>query len=122
MIKKILLTTCLISTTMIGTSQAKDFSREEIENIIKDYIQNNPEVILDSVENHGRKQQRADAAEQQKAIEKHIGWCEDNATLPFAGNKDGDVTIVEFFDYNCGYCKKAIGDVLTILQEDKNVK
>jgi protein-disulfide isomerase len=42
--------------------------------------------------------------------------------LPVAGNPNGDVTIVEFFDYNCGYCKKALGDVVTLMEEDKNVK
>jgi protein-disulfide isomerase len=122
MFKKLLLTTCFISTAMVGVTQAQDLSRDDVKEIIKEYIQNNPGVILDSVEEHGRKQQRVDSQQQQKAIEKNIGWFEDNASLPIAGNKDGDVTIVEFFDYNCGYCKKAIGDILTILQEDKNVK
>jgi protein-disulfide isomerase len=122
MFKKLLLTTCFISTAMVGATQAQDLSRDDVKEIIKEYIQNNPEVILDSVEEHGRKQQRVDSQQQQQAIEKNIGWFEDNASLPIAGNKDGDVTVVEFFDYNCGYCKKAIGDILTILQEDKNVK
>ena len=42
--------------------------------------------------------------------------------LPFVGNKDAEITVVEFFDYNCGYCKRAVPDIRAILEEDKNVK
>ena len=41
---------------------------------------------------------------------------------PIAGNAKGDVTMIEFFDYNCGYCKKAFGDVAQAIEKDKQVK
>lgn len=41
---------------------------------------------------------------------------------PSVGNPDADIVIVEFFDYNCGYCKKALPDVATLLEEDKNIR
>lgn len=119
---KLLLGTALVLTLGASNVTAKDFSRDDIENIIKDYIQNNPEVILDSVESYGEKQQQAETQNRQKTIEKHLSWLEDNAMLPVAGNPDGDVTVVEFFDYNCGYCKKAVSDVMTLMEDDKNVK
>lgn len=113
-----ILTAGVLSTPLM----AKDFSKEEIEAIIKDYIQKNPEVILDSVEEYGRGQQEAEMKDRQKAVEENLGWLEDNDMLPVAGNPDGDVTVVEFFDYNCGYCKKALNDVTTLMGEDKDVK
>jgi protein-disulfide isomerase len=119
---KLLLGTAMILTFVSSAIMAKDLSRDDVEQIIRDYIQNNPEVILDSVESYGEQQQKADVKNRQKSVEKHMGWLENNAMLPVAGNPNGDVTIVEFFDYNCGYCKKALGDVVTLMEEDKNVK
>ncbi len=119
--KKLLLT-LMMSGAMVAPVAAQDFSKEDIQNIIKEYIQQNPEVILDSVEDYGRNQQAADMQKQQEAVKEHLGWLENNDMLPVAGNPDGDVTVVEFFDYNCGYCKKALGDITKLMAEDKNVK
>ena len=120
--KKLLLATTLISAALIGQVSAQGMTKADIEAIIKDYIQNNPEVILDSVEAYGRAQQEISQADKQKAVDENIGWILANKKLPVAGNPNGDVTIVEFYDYNCGYCKKAISDVTTLLEEDKNIK
>jgi protein-disulfide isomerase len=121
--RKIFFAFLITAFTFMGASaHAETVSRDEIEAIIKDYIQNNPEVILESVENYGRQQQAADAQDRQERVERHLSWLEDNEMLPVAGNPEGDITVVEFFDYNCGYCKKALDDVLTIMGEDKGVK
>ena len=121
--KKLLMATALISGMgLSGTAKAADLSRAEIENIVKEYIQNNPEAILDSVESYTREQQVAEMEKQQESIEKHLDWLENNEMLPVAGNPDGDVTVVEFFDYNCGYCKKAVDNVMTLMGEDDDVK
>lgn len=96
--------------------------KKELEVLFKDYIRNNPEVILDSVQAYQMKEEER----RQKGAEANLKDYKDKLTksqdLPFAGNPDGDVTIVEFFDYNCGYCKKAYEDVTKILESDKNVK
>lgn len=120
--KKLMTVVLLATASMTGVANAVDLTRADVELIIKEYIQNNPEVILDSVEAYGRKQENASQEERQKAVDEHIGWALENDKLPVAGNPEGDVTIVEFYDYNCGYCKKAMSDVTTLLEEDKNVK
>ena len=122
MTKIITLSVLLLTAFVVYPSQAKDFTRSDIESIVREYIQKNPKIILDSVEDYSRGQKRVDSQKQQEAIKKHMGWLEDNKMLPVAGNPEGDVTIVEFFDYNCGYCKKAMDDVLTLLNDDKKVK
>ena len=104
------------------SAYSQNLTEQDVERIVQDYIQNNPQVILDSVEAYGRQQQEADVQERQERIEKHLSWLENNDMLPVAGNPEGDITIVEFFDYNCGYCKKALDDVMTIMGEDKGVK
>lgn len=120
--KKLLFSTFLTALAFSTPSKAEDFSKAQIEQIIKEYIQKNPEVILDSVEDYSRQQQEASVADRQKAVDENLDWILNNKKLPVAGNPNGDVTIVEFYDYNCGYCKKAVSDITTVLEEDKDVK
>jgi protein-disulfide isomerase len=99
-----------------------DAQRKEIETFIHDYVMAHPEVIMDSVD----KYRQGAEAESEKAFDEKIKTSGDalynDPSSPVAGNKKGDVTIVEFFDYNCGYCKMAFKDVQTLLNEDKNVR
>lgn len=103
---------------------AEEFSpaqKEALGGIIQDYLMENPNVIFESIEAY-RAQQEKDA---QKQAEAKIG---DNmafltrADAPSVGNPNGDVTVVEFFDYNCGYCKRAVPDIQALLKEDTNVR
>jgi len=96
-----------------------EMSKTEIEKIIENYIMENPQLIIDSVENHRR---QASSVEQGQALIKHHRPLFKDDTVPFAGKKDGDVTIIEFFDYNCGYCKRALPSVQALLKEDTNVR
>lgn len=120
--KKLYLAIALGAVLVSSAVTAQDMSRDEIEDIIKNYIENNPEVILNSVEAYGRQQQEAEFEAQQEAVKANMEWIDNSDILPIEGNPDGDVTIVEFFDYNCGYCKKALEDVLTLMGEDDNLK
>lgn len=96
--------------------------KKELEVLFKDYIMNNPQTIMDSVQAYQMKEQEL----AQKSAEEKLKEYKDKLTkspdLPFTGNPEGDVTVVEFFDFNCGYCKKAFEDVTKVLEEDKNLK
>ncbi|OYU90832.1 MAG: disulfide bond formation protein DsbA [Bradyrhizobiaceae bacterium PARB1] len=99
-----------------------DAQRGEIQKIMKDYLLQHPE-ILEEVSAELQKRQAAAEAEKHKAA------VSANADLIFKssrgvtiGNKDGDVTFVEFFDYNCGYCKRAMEDMVTIMKADPKLK
>jgi protein-disulfide isomerase len=96
--------------------------RTEIEAIIKDYLVKNPEVLQDAYAELEKRQAAAEAAKHQVAVK-------DNATALFnskrqvvLGNPQGDVTMVEFFDYNCGYCKRALSDMLQMLKTDPKLR
>lgn len=103
-----------------GTTIAKaEMSKGDIELIVKEYLLNNPEVILKSVNDY---QTKGVSEQQAQAVKANARKLYDDEKTPVAGNKDGDVRIVEFFDYNCGYCKRVVGDVNKLIREDENVK
>jgi protein-disulfide isomerase len=96
--------------------------KEEIGAFIKEYLIANPEIMLEVQDALTTKQR----AKQQEAAE---GAIAENKKAIFnsdydmvLGNPKGDVTVVEFYDYNCGYCKRALSDMDDILAKDKNVR
>ena len=99
----------LISFCSLNPAWAdEDFTpdqREMIEQIIENYLLTNPNVIIDSL-NLWQEQRRAEErrARQEQQLRHHDRLFND-PNNPIAGNPQGDVTIVEFFDYACGYCK-----------------
>ncbi len=96
--------------------------RPTVENWIRDYLVNNPEVIVEALEVLQNRQQALEQRQQRDLIgAMNLQFANDPLTY-VAGNPDGDVTIYEFFDYKCGYCKKALTTVLTLLEEDKNLR
>ncbi len=106
------------------TSSAQSFSDEqkkELQALFKEYLTNNPQIILESVEKYRADQERKSQQSAQENLKEYIEFFKSN-DLPMAGNPEGDVTIVEFFDYNCGYCRKAFEDIQKILNEDSNVR
>ena len=105
-------------------ANAQSFSAEqkaEIETLFKELLSNNPELILKSVEDYRMAQEKKMQQDAKKNLDDYKEYFADGS-LPMAGNPEGDVTIVEYFDYNCGYCRKAFEDVVKIIEEDKNVR
>jgi protein-disulfide isomerase len=97
---------------------------KEIEEIVANYIRENPKALIDSVEAWGRKQEQ----EREKQVQEKLKETKDNLAktkddiAPFMGNKDGDLTVVTFFDYRCGYCKKSHKEMLEFIKKDPKVK
>ena len=94
--------------------------KTEIEALVKDYILKHPEVLIQSFENHRVAQETRLNEEANKAAAELLAQLNDS--IPSAGAKDADVVVVEFMDYNCGYCKRAFEELDVILKEDKKVK
>jgi len=96
--------------------------RTEIEKIVHEYLLSHPEVLQDAMAELEKRQTAEDA-------EKHLAAIKDNATAIFSsprqvnlGNPQGDVTLVEFFDYNCAFCKRAMSDMLDLLKNDPKLR
>jgi len=95
------------------------FDRAEIEEIIHDYIMDNAEIILQSVEQYQRYGQ---AERQREALKDNRRHLFENPNTPVGGNPDGDISVLEFFDYNCGFCKRAWTTLEQLMREDENVR
>ncbi|MGB0720045.1 MAG: DsbA family protein, partial [Bdellovibrionales bacterium] len=111
-IKQSLLLSTFIAGVFFAPLQAKaaEFNAEQkaaIGDIIKDYLMENPQVIFDAVDAHRAKQEEEQRKQAQTAIEDNLKILT-AADAPSVGPADADITVVEFFDYNCGYCKKAL--------------
>jgi protein-disulfide isomerase len=96
--------------------------RKEIEAIIKDILINNPEVLLEAQNALEAKMDKIQADRMAVAIKEHAGELYRPAGSPVVGNVKGDVPVIEFFDYNCGYCKKAFLDLAKLMEKDKQVR
>ncbi len=99
-----------------------DAQKSEVEDIVKDVISENPELLMASLKSMEKKmyeKQMAKAAEGLKNYKKEL--LEDKNS-PVAGAKNAKVTIVEFFDYHCGYCKKVAPTMKRVLEEHDDVR
>ena len=99
-----------------------DAQRGEIERIVKDYLVAHPEVLQEAMSEFEKRQNAAELAKQVAGVSQHKEILFNSSHQVTLGNPKGDVTMVEFFDYNCGYCKRALGDMLTLLKSDPNLK
>jgi uncharacterized protein len=97
-------------------------SRASIERMTKEYLLQHPEVIQEAFAELQKRQQTADAEQHRTAVKKNAAAIFSSARQVVLGNPDGDVTLVEFFDYNCGYCKRALGDMVDLLKTDPKLR
>jgi protein-disulfide isomerase len=105
-----------------GGAAFNDSQRKAIEAIIKDYLLNNPELMLEINNVLEAKMDKIQAEKMAVAVKENADELFRPTQSPIAGNTKGDVTMIEFFDYNCGYCKKAFVDVAQAIEKDKQVK
>ena len=95
---------------------------ENIDEKIKDFLLNNPEIILQSLENFEKKQIAEKKKLNNKIITENKKQLLSSVNGMYSGNVKSENVIIEFFDYNCSYCKKAHQDILKVKQNKKNVK
>jgi len=107
-------------------AQATDtFSAEQkkaIEGIVRDYLLNNPEILLEVSRELEKRQTAMQAAEQKRFILENRKAIFSSPHDFVFGNPNGDITVVEFFDYNCPWCKRALDELIKLTKADPNVK
>jgi protein-disulfide isomerase len=89
---------------------------------IRDYIMANPEVIMESLTALQAQQELAEKGRQRAILTRLQSQITHNENDPLLGNPNGDITVVAFSDYQCGYCKRMIGPVMQLLKQDPNVR
>lgn len=115
----------VLSVVLGGTAQAQalnDAQKKQVESLIGEYLRAHPEVILDSVRAMQEREQATLRQKQQEGLVSLRQNIENDPATPVIGNPNGDVTVTEFFDYRCGYCKGVFPSVLRLLKDDPKVR
>lgn len=102
-------------------SDDKNINEQEIENIIKKYILENPEILIESLEKFTANQKE----KEQKSFVNILNNFYDTKvyeSLPRIGNIDSKLIIIEFVDYNCGYCKKTLSTISKLMKNFDNIQ
>ncbi len=125
MLRKTALTLAVMVATQangLELDAMSDAERAAFRAEIRNYLLENPEVLMEAI---GVLEQREQAAK----VSNDVALAQNNAALLFddghsfvGGNPDGDITIVEFMDYRCGYCKKAFPEVASLIAADGNIR
>jgi protein-disulfide isomerase len=108
-----------------AAAEASPFSgaqREEIDRMIGDYIRRNPEVILDAVRALQTREQAEQQQRQTDGVVAKREQLEHDPADPVIGNRNGEITVVEFFDYRCPYCKGMLPAILQLLKDEPRVR
>jgi len=119
---RFLLAALIALATPLAAQEMTDAQREAFRAEVRAYLLDNPEVIMEAVG-------ILEAREQQARIDADIKMARANQDALFndptsfvGGNPDGDITIVEFMDYRCGFCKRAFPEVQALLENDGNIR
>jgi protein-disulfide isomerase len=119
------------AVTAVGTSYlvlryaplgAKSADRARVEQMMRDYLTKNPEILVKMTNELDKRQAAEQSVQEQKAISENADAIFRSPVSHVAGNPNGDVSVVEFFDYNCPYCRHSLPVVLKLINEDAKVR
>lgn len=96
--------------------------KQAVEEVVRDYLKNHPEVLLDAINTLQAREEGAERVRVETAIKEKRAEIERSPGSPEAGNPDGTVTVVEFFDYQCGYCKRILPTMTEVLKSEAKVR
>jgi protein-disulfide isomerase len=120
-----LLSAIFFACSLALPAYAEGFSakqKTDIEELVRAYLIENPEILQEMATKLEAKQKQAEADARNSNLNKHAADIFHDATDAVIGNPNGDVTLVEFMDYNCGWCKKSMVEMQSLLKADKNVR
>ena len=112
----------LFTAVPARADDAADAKRAEFERFMKDYLTQHPEAIQEALDLLEQRKAAADAEKRRAFIKASHAQLFSSSRQVTLGNRDGDVTLVEFFDYNCGYCKRALSDLMAMMKADPKLK
>lgn len=112
----------LLAFVWSGPAASQTPSREAIEEIVRDLIRREPEIVLEALEALEKRREAAQAQQGRRALSERRRELENDPEAPVAGNPRGTVVVVEFFDYRCPYCKRMHEPVKQMLAADRDVR
>ncbi len=105
-----------------ATAQVNPAQRGEIESIIKDYLMKNPEVLRDALIELERRGKAEEADKRTRAVKELAPQIFNSKYQVVLGNPKGKIELVEFFDFNCGYCRRAMTDLITLMKDNPDLR
>ena len=96
--------------------------RDAVRKIVREYLLEHPEIIEDAIRILQARREAQQQARTRAAIAAHDKALRAHPMSPVSGNPNGDVTLVEFFDYQCGYCKRSLKPVMDLLESDRQLR
>jgi protein-disulfide isomerase len=121
-----LVLTCAIFSALplrpVAAAEIAPEQRQAIETIIRDYLMHNPDVLIEALRAAEEKANRDADAKAAVVLKDRRGEVFDDPASPVGGNPQGDVTIVEFFDYRCPYCKQVQPSLQKLLDQDRKLR
>ncbi len=112
----------MLSVAPASAQSLSPDQRKAVTDLIRETLLKNPEIIQEALIELERRNTVAQAEAQRNAVGAEKARLSDPATSAIVGNPQGDVTIVEFMDYNCGFCKRAMEDVRVLVKDDPKLK
>jgi protein-disulfide isomerase len=103
-------------------SAMSDAERAAFGEQVREYILENPDLILEAIDLLEQQQQQAEAARDDVLVAENLEELQNDGYSWVGGNPDGDITLVEFMDYRCGYCRRAAPEVEKLLESDGNIR
>ena len=120
MLKKIIICSSLFISNILYSEESLDIKEEEINKVIEQYILNNPEIIIKSLDNFSEKREKINK-DLSENILKNFYKKKFYAEYPSIGSKTKNL-LIEFIDYNCGYCKKTLNTINKLVNELEDIK
>jgi protein-disulfide isomerase len=119
---RIALSALVLASAAPARAELTAAQRAEFEEVIRDYLLKHPELIDEVVAKNVAKRAAAEAGKRKDALSSNASAIFSSPRQVTLGDPAGDTTLVEFFDYNCGYCKKALADMLDLMKADPKLK
>ncbi|WP_200867342.1 DsbA family protein [Sulfitobacter mediterraneus] len=114
--------TLALPAAAMDLTELTDAERAQFRAEVRAYLMDNPEVIMEAVTLLQNREAEAQARADDNLVSDNAAAIFDDGYSWVGGNPDGDITLVEFLDYRCGYCKRAHGEVAKLLETDGNIR
>jgi protein-disulfide isomerase len=111
-----------LALALAAPAAAQEMTPEEVKRLALEAILENPEIVMEAVALIQAREAAAAEAAARETLTAERAALEQDPNAPVLGNPDGDVTVIEFFDYNCPYCRRAGEQVAALLERDPNVR
>jgi protein-disulfide isomerase len=105
-----------------ASAQMTGQQRTEIEGVIRDFLVKNPEVLRDALIELDRRAKAEEETQRRDAVKRLEAQIFDSKHQVVIGNPKGSIALVEFYDYNCGFCKKALGDLVALIKINPDLR